>query len=502
MTAPASPTIVSAPGKVLIAGGYLVLDPAYSGVVVSTSSRFYTVVRDAEDVGKGKIRVRSPQFTNATWEYSVSKPEDEKLSVEASADNSSKNKFVQLALEKTAALAAEKLGTDAVTKALEAGTDIAIVGDNDFYSQRAQLDLQHLPRTMDSLEKLPPFTPTGGVLADVHKTGLGSSAALITSLVAALLVRLGVVTTEEFADTSGKSKGRRLSHNLAQFVHCLAQGKVGSGFDVSAAIFGSHIYTRFDPAVIQPLMDGDAKMPLLKVLSPTNAAWTYDVQDFRLPPLTRIMLADVDAGSDTPSLVGKVLKWRANDTVKSKALWTALDQLNQSLAQTLLHLSRLHDADPEGYASAVKYISSLQAVQWLANPFTPTDEAPVISTFYEAHRITEDIRARMREMGQLCDVPIEPPEQTRLLDKCITMSGVVGGGVPGAGGYDAIWLLVCDPEDPSPEIAPYKRVQHVWTKYEELDVSPLLARESKLKGARIEKMEDIKGLEKATELPH
>ena len=29
-----------------------------------------------------------------------------------------------------------------------------------------------------------------------------------------------------------------------------------------------------------------------------------------LPPQTRLMLADVDAGSDTPSLVGKVLKWR------------------------------------------------------------------------------------------------------------------------------------------------------------------------------------------------
>ena len=79
-------TVVSSPGKVLLAGGYLVLDPRHSGVVVATSSRFYTVVRDAEDVGKGKIRVRSPQFTNATWEYSVSKTEDEKLSVEASAD--------------------------------------------------------------------------------------------------------------------------------------------------------------------------------------------------------------------------------------------------------------------------------------------------------------------------------------------------------------------------------------------------------------------------------
>ena len=48
---------------------------------------------------------------------------------------------------------------------------------------------------------------------------------------------------------------RRLAHNLAQFVHCVAQGKVGSGFDVSAAVFGSHVYTRFDPAVIQDVLD-------------------------------------------------------------------------------------------------------------------------------------------------------------------------------------------------------------------------------------------------------
>ena len=45
------------------------------------------------------------------------------------------------------------------------------------------------------------------------------------------------------------------------------------------------------------------------------------------------------------------------------ALWTHLDQLNQSLARTLLHLSKLHDQDPENYKTAVKYLSSLQAVQ-------------------------------------------------------------------------------------------------------------------------------------------
>jgi phosphomevalonate kinase len=55
---------------------------------------------------------------------------------------------------------------------------------------------------------------------------------------------------------------RRLAHNLAQFVHCVAQGKVGSGFDISAAVFGSHIYTRFDPAVIQNVMDDTSVCPL------------------------------------------------------------------------------------------------------------------------------------------------------------------------------------------------------------------------------------------------
>jgi phosphomevalonate kinase len=64
-------TVVSAPGKVLIAGGYLVLDPAYSGIVVSTSSRFYTVISD-QQTKPGVVRVQSPQFLEATWEFSVS----------------------------------------------------------------------------------------------------------------------------------------------------------------------------------------------------------------------------------------------------------------------------------------------------------------------------------------------------------------------------------------------------------------------------------------------
>ncbi|KAF8200810.1 phosphomevalonate kinase [Pholiota molesta] len=462
-------TIISAPGKVLVAGGYLVLDPAYSGVVVSTSSRFYTAVRDEPALQTNTLRVRSPQFLNASWSYTVNL--EPSVVIEPAAANAQKNKFVHLALQHTIALAVEIKGLAAVQETLSRPLDITIVGDNDFYSQRAKLEHLGLPRTIDSLASIPPFCPTGVQLSDVHKTGLGSSAALITSLTAALL---------------------RLVHNLAQFVHCVAQGKVGSGFDVSAAVFGSHIYTRFDPSVIQDLME-ETLPKLYPTISPSNSAWNYRIGSFKLPPYTRIMLADVDAGSDTPSLVGKVLKWRKEKNVEADALWKHLDQLNQSLAQVLLQLSQLHDQDPKQYESAVKYVSSLQSVQWDANPFQPAEEQPVIKALSEAHNISEQVRAKMKEMGTLSGVPIEPEEQTRLLDTCVSLPGVIGGGVPGAGGYDAIWLLVCDPISCEPDQTPLERVERIWSNYKELSVSPLSSKESLAKGIRLESIDDIPG---------
>lgn len=70
-------TVLSSPGKALIAGGYLVLEPAYSGLVVSTTSRFYTVIDTISHPPASapdspiQIRVRSPQFLDATWLYFV-----------------------------------------------------------------------------------------------------------------------------------------------------------------------------------------------------------------------------------------------------------------------------------------------------------------------------------------------------------------------------------------------------------------------------------------------
>lgn len=86
---------------------------------------------------------------------------------------------------------------------------------------------------------------------EVAKTGLGSSAAMTTAVVAALLHYLGVV------DLSDPCKEEKFGcsdldviHMIAQTSHCLAQGKVGSGFDVSCAVYGSQRYVRFSPEVL------------------------------------------------------------------------------------------------------------------------------------------------------------------------------------------------------------------------------------------------------------
>ena len=47
------------------------LDQKYSGVVVSTSSRFYTVINKSRGKKANTIIVRSPQFKDAVWEYNV-----------------------------------------------------------------------------------------------------------------------------------------------------------------------------------------------------------------------------------------------------------------------------------------------------------------------------------------------------------------------------------------------------------------------------------------------
>lgn len=63
---------VSAPGKVLLAGGYLVLDRKYNGLVFGLDARIHICVKpfaSSSGVAFSEITVKSPQFQHAVWEY-------------------------------------------------------------------------------------------------------------------------------------------------------------------------------------------------------------------------------------------------------------------------------------------------------------------------------------------------------------------------------------------------------------------------------------------------
>lgn len=96
---PSAVTALSAPGKVLLTGGYLVLDRSYTGTVFALDARIHVIVQqlrrnhrrepvsgsaqsqpdapqaegnvhgDKEE--EDTIVVQSPQFVDAVWEYSI-----------------------------------------------------------------------------------------------------------------------------------------------------------------------------------------------------------------------------------------------------------------------------------------------------------------------------------------------------------------------------------------------------------------------------------------------
>ena len=281
---------------------------------------------------------------------------------------------------------------------------ITILADNSYYS------------TSPTSQTHGNFSNFGVALHEAHKTGLGSSAALVTSLTAALLVILG--PDNLFANLTDPTTQKRV-HNLAQASHCAAQGKVGSGFDVAAAVYGSCLYRRFSPDILSNLGDSHSSgfgERLHRCVEDLNPDQTWDVEvsskAVEIPKSLLLLMCDVDCGSETPGMVKKVLAWRKNNPEEALLLWNALQQGTEDLCRSLTELAK---AD----------LGSLTM-----------DDQNKLSD------IIQTIRTMVRDMSRKSQVPIEPPVITELLDYCAGLPGVVGGVAPGAGGYDAVALLV------------------------------------------------------------
>ena len=283
---------------------------------------------------------------------------------------------------------------------------VTILADTDYYSHGNS----PIKETTSTSGRFIDFKVS---LIEAHKTGLGSSAALVTALTAAILTYY--LPPDLFALDS--LHGQRRLHNLAQAAHCAAQGKVGSGFDVAAAVYGSCVYRRFSPQILEGLGQVGRigfSNSLKSIVDDVNLERKWDTvvdkSAARIPKGLALVMCDVDCGSETVGLVKRVLQWKKEEPEASRLLWAMLQAANDDLTNKLRSL-----------ASRESFLT-----QELG------DIRDTILT----------VRSLVREMSTKSGVPIEPPVQTALIDACSSLPGVLGGVVPGAGGYDAIALLV------------------------------------------------------------
>ncbi|OBT88341.1 hypothetical protein VE02_03414 [Pseudogymnoascus sp. 03VT05] len=434
---------VSAPGKVLLAGGYLVLDREYTGLVFGLSARIHVIVKDAvaAEGAEPLIVVKSPQFIEAEWRYSAAILADGAgVAVkQIESPSTSRNPFV----ETTLAYTLTYLTTTTSLTTLPSLT-ITILADNDYYSQPPSTTTSTsstsstTSSTTSSNPSPTPFTPFPTPLTTAHKTGLGSSAALTTALTSSLLHFLLHIPPSQ-----------TLQHNLSQSCHCAAQGKIGSGFDVAAAVYGTCLYRRFSPSLLSSISDafgpgsqGFAER-LRGVVEDEGKKWDTRISKsgVAIPKGYALVMCDVDCGSQTVGMVKSVLAWRASSPSDAGRIWTSLQSSNEELARAL---------------SAGK-------------------EAEISAAFLA-------IRALIREMGEKSGVPIEPAAQTALLDMLAEVEGVVGGVVPGAGGHDAVALLIREGDETLERV---KKVLVEWSEKGEGKVK-LLGVKGEMEGVRVE----------------
>lgn len=442
-------TVSSAPGKVLITGGYLVLERPCAGIVLSLSSRFEARVKSLHHPNSShqsfSVVVQSPQFDTEVT-YRITLLEDGTGQCEAEVGQG--NAYVSKALLWSVLFAAHATKrSHAFEDKIKGGLHIVVQGDNDFYSQLDELERRKLPSSSASLRSLPKFMRVGNGLSSMRKTGLGSSAALVTCIVAGVCCHLGAAHVERDLETL---------HNLAQFCHCLAQGKIGSGFDVSSAAFGTQVYTRFSPSILDPLLKKAerAELGTEECMSTIAKQWDNLHEKVRLPKGMRLVLGDVSVGSNTPVMVSQVLKWKHENPEMSSALWKKIDGFNQDIRAGLEALEHedLHEC------------ANMSSSDWVAKGGECGKKLDTLrKSFIHA-------RQGLKELGDLAGVPIEPAEQTALCNATQAIQGVLAAGVPGAGGFDAIFALLLN--DDAAE-----RVEHFWTTWKETKVVPMIVRE-------------------------
>ena len=230
-----------------------------------------------------------------------------------------------------------------------------------------------------------------------EKSGLGSSAASIVAIVAAVLGWHGI-------------NDRETIHKVSQIANFLATEKTGAGFDVACSVFGTIRYRRFERSAIS--LDENDEGFAQEIVGLVRLPWPgLEVKPFSLGRYG--LLAFNIRGSKTATL----------DAIKA--------------------MERFRKKEPERYEKDIR--AQAEAEEKVFKGIKKGDGRMVRDGMRKAREAQRRLSSKVEDMGAFD--PIEPEELRMIIEKAEGTEGVVAGRCPGAGGYDSLAFLV-EKDDP------------------------------------------------------
>ncbi|MCK4318969.1 hypothetical protein KAW38_00150 [Candidatus Micrarchaeota archaeon] len=340
--------MVNVPGKILLLGGYAVLE-GYRGLSVAV----------VDEKGKGmEVRGKEGKKRIISKEFGIERTIGEKLIEEF--EKSSKEERMAVAAYVTALAYFKSKGIESKKIEIEIKT-------NKIFGKKGE------------------------------KSGLGSSATVVSGVVAELFLQNGFELERNMDKV----------HKIAQIAHALAGGNVGSGFDIATAVYGTIEYERYPKETIEIDMKSKEKF-VESVGEVVEKEWKG----------MRIKKADIGeygleiynikgAKTSTVSAVGAVKKLREKNRGKYDELLR-----KQAGGEEIIFLG-LEKNDDEKIRKGMRIAREAQ----------------------------REIGEEIKKLGEINFTPIEPDELKELINSVEGLENVVAGRCPGAGGYDSVVFI-------------------------------------------------------------
>ena len=211
------------------------------------------------------------------------------------------------------------------------------------------------------------------------KTGFGSSATSTVGAVAGVLALHGI-------------KDRKIVYKISKYAHYKSQGEIGSGFDISAACFGSHFFM-------------SEKDDMSSFLDYVNEEHDILREEVYWPQALIPLIIFTGKSASTITLVKRVQEYKKRKPREYEKFMLEYNNINLE-CKKVFELNHL------------KSIKKFLEISW-------------------------DMR---KKLGQLARANIEDNNTTRLINN-LKINGALTAGLLGAGGGDSILVLCKNEKD-------------------------------------------------------